>query len=290
MDTPTNKSPLTENGKGPAASSANDMNITLRRRYLDLEAQVEAVGDDEATLRRLVHEMDAVATDFIETNNGLAAYVAHRWAKREEDFEELYQQGLVTMWEYFLTWNVDQAAFTTYVMASLEGDIRRLNVKISGSETYYDRLGRGKLVEAVQSLTDRLGRAPSNLEVAAVTGMHVDRVARMRRDRVTSLNDPIDEEGTTRLDLLVDKAYEASDIAADDVERAWITQLAVATEELSIRDLYVLLRRDGLDGWPSETLAQLGSHLGLGREVLRRAETKARESITARGLRLPTPL
>ena len=251
---------------------------------------MESLPDGDPQFDTLQRELDSIASTFIEANTPLAVMIARRWCTNPADQEDLYQEGLTTLWEHFVAWDPARAAFSTYVMSSLEGDVRRLNVKLSANESYYDRLARGTLVDTVTQLTEQLGRSPSNREVAEATGMSRDRIGRMRRGRNVSLDAPLSADGATRGDLMATIDFDASVLGGDEVEIRWVTALASATAELSIADTVLLLRRDGLDGWAPETLAQLASHLGLGRELLRRAETRARTTITERGLTLPVPL
>jgi len=290
VDTTTKKSSPTVSGREPADSKANAKNAELRQRYLQLEEAIEALSADDPKMDRLTVQLDMVAQEFIEANSGLAAYMARRWAPKPTDFEDLYQVGLATMWEYFCTWDPSRATYSTWVMKNLEGDIRRANLKHQGQESYYDRLGRGRLVDAIERLSEQLGRAPSNAEVAAETGMHPDRVARMRKSRPISLDEARTDDGAALIDVLPAKAHLDDSLALDLTERQWLSVLSTATEDLDITELVVLLRRDGLDGWPADTLNKLAENMGIGREILRRTEARAREKITDAGLRLPVPL
>ena len=282
----TNKSSPTVVGGEPAVT-ASERNAAFRKRYLSIEAEMEELDDDDPRFGTLATDLGAIASEFIETNTALAVMIVRRWCTNPTDYEDLYQEGLTTLWEYFTSWDPARASYATYVMASLEGDVRRLNVKLSGAESYYDRLARGDLVHVIQTLTDGLGRQPSNHEVAAAMGVSRDRVARMRRPRSVSLDAPLSSEGGTRAEMLETSTFDTSALGGDDVEVQWVTALASATEQLNIADTVLLLRRDGLDGWAPETLAQLASLTGHGREVLRRAEAGARAAIAARGHALP---
>ena len=309
--THTTKSTSTARGEGPTENPVNERNTDMRARYLEAEADMSALSDqpsDAQAVKKLTRVLEDIAEEFISTNIGLATAVVQRWCKNQANAEDLLQEGIVTLWEYFLTWDPTRAKYSTWVMQSLEGDIRRLDLKLTGGEKYSDRLASGGLLDAIDHLKQVLGRNPSNAEVAERTGMTIDRVARMRRGKPVSLDDPIGTDGTTRADLIPDPYGDVkdalsnleiarhlhgsarvnyNDLPGSEAERLWVMAVANATASLTPTELYVLIRSEGLDGWPSETRSEIGDMLGLGREVVRRTEERARQAIIDRGLVLP---
>ena len=277
---------------------------------------MESLEANSLEFRNLRRELDAIGKEFLAGMDGLAYSIAHRWSTSAKDFEDLLQEGRYTIWEHFLTWDPAKAEFSTFVMASLSGDVARLQAKLNQHGSFRNTLGRSHVMAAVAEMQERLGRSPSNGEVSMELGMSLDRVALLRKGGVVSLdarvrNDDSDSRGEalTRKDLLVMETGEIGEVALDDlmglisdqvdtktlaggdkVEQIWLGALNKATAELSIRELVLLIRRDGLDGWEPEKIVQLAGRLELGREMLRRTEAKARESIEARGLRLPSDL
>lgn len=312
--THTTKSSSTARGEAPTENPVNERNTELRTRYLEAEAALAALTDDPSdalSAKKLTRVLEDIAEQFIDTNIGLAAAVVKRWCKNPANSEDLLQEGIVTLWEYFLTWDPTRAKYSTWVMQSLEGDIRRLDLKLTGQEKYSDRLARGPLLDAVDHLTRVLGRTPSNAELAERTGMTLERVARMRRGKTISLDDPIGSEGATRGDLVPDPygdfkdtragvelardlfgtaKVNVDDLPGTEAERLWVMALANTTASLTPTELYVIIRSEGLDGWPSQTRSEIGDMLGLGREVVRRTEERAHQAIIERGLVLPKAL
>jgi DNA-directed RNA polymerase sigma subunit (sigma70/sigma32) len=122
--------------------------------------------------------------------------------------------------------------------------------------------------------------------------MSPERVELLLRGVTVSLDAPTmgDDSSQSLGDTLIAERSDETLAGGDAVEQAWIAALKTATEDLSPLDFFLLVRRDGLDGWPAEKLSQLAAHLGLGREVLRRREAKARADIVQRGQRLPASL
>jgi len=297
--TTTKKSPATEDATASVGTGAEDRLVTklesdvhrrnrlLRERYIELSAEYEAAPDAIAE-RRIKRELDRIADEFVVVNAAFATAIVSRVKRRSPHFEDLYQESLTSLWKYFLTWDPERAKFTTYALTGMQGDVARHLTTVEGEGTYADTLARNRAWDAQETLTPKLGRKPTVAEIAQYTGLPEAQIKRAIRDRKTSLDKPVAVSDGSSVTLLDALASEQSVGPDDGTEDAWLSALSAATSRLSIRDTVLLIRRNGLDGWPEETLAQLASWLGVGREILRRAEARARETMTANGTRFPT--
>lgn len=274
---------------------------------------MEPLESTTGEFRSLERELDTIGKEFMSGMDGLAYSIAHRWSTNARDFEDLLQEGRFTIWEHFLTWDPTKAEFSTYVMASLSGDVARLQAKLNNHGSFRNTLGRSHVMACVAELREKLGRNPSNAEVSVTIGMSQERVALLRGGEMVSLDAPVNagepNETVTRGDLLAADEGELPDQVANDlvglisdkvdvrtlaggdrIEQIWLGALEKATADLNARELALLIRRDGLDGWEPEKIVSLAGRFELGREMLRRTEAKARKSISDKGLRLPTDL
>lgn len=136
-----------------------------------------------------------------------------------------------------------------------------------------EALARMERVKA--ELTNTLGRAPTDEEIARALGEDLERVraASLLLRPVLSLESSAgDLEDTTVGDLIADPAADP----ASDAERALIrSELLMALSELPPRERLVLALRTGLIGDRPLTLAEVGARLGLSRERARQLESEA---------------
>jgi DNA-directed RNA polymerase sigma subunit (sigma70/sigma32) len=111
--------------------------------------------------------------------------------------------------------------------------------------------------------------------VATLVGVTIDQVRRvLSPPRLESVDQPIGSDDSLTLGDIV----ESKDAGPDEVVSASLTLTALkefGIAALDHRELYVVVRRMGLDGEPEEKLADIGETLGLSREAVRQIEAKA---------------
>jgi RNA polymerase primary sigma factor len=140
-----------------------------------------------------------------------------------------------------------------------------------------------RISRAERDLAPRLGRMPTDEEVAEAARITVTQVGEVRAvaRAVTSLDKPISEaSGTTFQELLAG--------GEEDVEQEVTVNLAQealrdALDELPDREREVLKRRYGLNGERDpESLEEIGRRLGITRERVRQIEAEALERLAVR--------
>jgi RNA polymerase primary sigma factor len=133
-----------------------------------------------------------------------------------------------------------------------------------------------KLTKARRELTQQLGRAPTDEEIAEELDLEPARVAELRRIAMDTvyLETPVGEDDDGTLGDLVEDID--SDRPADMATFASLQdQLALALEGLSDRERQILVMRFGLADGRMRTLEEVGSHFRVTRERIRQLETKA---------------
>ena len=134
-------------------------------------------------------------------------------------------------------------------------------------------------------LTEALGHAPSDEEVAEAANLPLATVNRLRGSRqidVQSLNAPIsdgDPDGGEFQDFFQDDTEPAPDqqlIKLEDVEN-----LLSLLETLTEREQKVLRLRFGLDGEPIRTLDEVGTELNCTNERVRQIQNQALRKLHA---------
>lgn len=147
-----------------------------------------------------------------------------------------------------------------------------------------------KVKKATAELTQKLGRTPSDREIAAHMGVELDKVQTVRdlAQATTSLDTPVDDEGETSMgDLIAD--HTAENPIANLMREANSQIIAAVFDTLSTREAEILRMRFGINAEKAMTLEEVGDHYGLSKERIRQLEGKAlrklRNPIRAKMLR-----
>lgn len=273
---------------GLPASEGNPkhrLNAELRRQYLDVEARIseaEATGSTTSTIERLRKRADRILGEFCQANKGLVINPAKRFRRLDGNSSEDYAQaGFEGLVRSFLTWDPAKASFATWSRANISGEVRR---EVRRHEhpgiSYSDWTARVTVLSAVHSLADSLGRAPTHEEVATRTGYTATLVERVRAPKPDSLDRPVGDGESVLGDIV---SARLADVSSDDDPEQWLVRLGDTTTELSALELLALIRRVPLDGAPPQSLVEIADAFGIGREMLRRAEVRARAKLTQAG-------
>jgi RNA polymerase primary sigma factor len=268
--------PPTEATNGELAEATTDaMNLFLRelRRYPLLTA------DEEKELARRVEEGDSEAKErMINSNLRLVVSIARRYRNQGLTLLDLIQEGtlgLIRAVEKF-DWRRG-FRFSTYatlwiqqaIQRALANQSRVIRLPVHVVE-HQQRISR-----AERQLVTRLGRDPTDAELAEAARLPEERVAQVRDlpRAVTSLDRPVGEEGEATLGELI--AAEEPEPLADLEVSLQSELLERALSELPERDAQVLRMRYGLGGSEPRTLQEVGRELGVTRERVRQIEQGA---------------
>jgi RNA polymerase primary sigma factor len=141
----------------------------------------------------------------------------------------------------------------------------------------------GKMRRAASRLEEKLGRDPTDEELAVEVGTTSRRVTQMRMAaiRPASLDAPIDGEGVgSYAEAVADERAESPYEKLDGMARTVMVREIVQT--LDEREQAVLRLRFGLDEEPPKTLDAIGAELGLSSERVRQLQNAALKKVRCR--------
>jgi RNA polymerase primary sigma factor len=234
---------------------------------------------EERELARRKDEGDEWAKQrLIECNLRLVMSITRRYVNSGVPLLDLIQEGnlglmrAVEKFDYrrgfklstYATWWIRQAV--TRAIAD-QGRTIRLPVHV------VDQVR--KVTRARRVLAQKLNRDPLPAEIAAESGLSVERVHELLDlvEDPVSLETPVGEGDSMYGDMLEDVNAERPDAALSELLRG--TELEAALGRLSDRSRSVLELRFGLTGEKPSTLEQVGAELGVTRERVRQLETRA---------------
>jgi RNA polymerase primary sigma factor len=257
-----------------------------------LKLYVRQIGDgrlltpqEERELARRKDEGDEEAKRrLIESNLRLVMSITRNYTKAGVPLLDLIQEGnlglirAVEKFDYklgfklstYATWWIRQAV--TRALAD-QGRTIRLPVHVADQVK--------KLLRARRTLTQKLNRDPTEVELAKESGFSAERVKELLElvEDPISIHIPVGDGESSYGDLIEDTKSDPPDAATALKLRS--AELKRAMLGLSPRARSVLMRRFGLDGNPPQTLEQVGESLGITRERVRQLEARALRELRA---------
>ena len=263
-----------------AVSESADISDPVRQ-YLKAIGHVKLLtAEEEQTIAKKITEGDQEAKKkLIEANLRLVVSIAKKYVGRGLPLLDLIQEGniglmkAVDKFEYekgfkfstYATWWIRQA-----ITRAIADQAKTIRVPVHMVETI------NKVVRARRSLTQELGREPTNKEIADMLDEDEERIVEIMgfsQDPV-SMEAPVGDEDDSHLgDFVQDSnALSPEENAIAEMRRK---QIDLAMKDLTEREQEVIVLRFGLDGSQPHTLEEVGQMFHVTRERIRQIEAKA---------------
>ncbi|MEM9400442.1 MAG: sigma-70 family RNA polymerase sigma factor [Verrucomicrobiota bacterium] len=268
---------MTKNNKELQEAFQAYLNEIGKTRLLTRKEEVElaeriAQGDESARKR------------MIQANLRLVVKIARDYKNYGLPMLDLVSEGNLGLIRAVEKFDPNKGAkFSTYASWWIKQAIRRALANQSKTirlPVYLsDRVQKMRRIE--HQLTDELGRAPSEAEIASELQTTVAQINMLKRVSMETLS--LDASGTNEDDdyLLVERIGDQNiDAPSDTIEELNMQKTALeALKNLPPREFEILNLRFGLDGGEVQTLSEIGKTFNVTRERIRQLQNSALEKV-----------
>ena len=240
-------------------------------------------AEEEVILAKRIKAGDKKAAQLLTLANlRLVVSVAKKYARSGLDFLDLIQEGNIGLMKAVEKFDYSRGfKFSTYATWWIRQSITRA-IADQGRTVrlpvhMYETINRMRKVK--NELTTKLGRPPTNKELAEALGMtpekieYINKISQYSVSLTADKTEAHDDEAVSLSEIVSDVNQEGPDeIATQEILKHDVMQLL---KELPDRERRVLELRFGLVDGVVRTLEEVGREFGVTRERIRQIEAKA---------------
>jgi RNA polymerase sigma factor (sigma-70 family) len=255
-----------------------EANEELAIKYAQVKSDLALAREKKNTklIASLTVELNKIAEDFYIKNKALAVSMAKPFLNPgDPNAEDYINSAGLGLWEAFQRWDPTMGVtFGTFSRHFIKGRVMR-SVRASEyshiSQTDFNR--RKEVRDTFERLSESLGRTPTRAELSAELQLNVNAINRALAPATSSIDVTLGDGSTTFSDILGE--------AVDFYEKYLIESeansgLDYLLDELNDLELWVINARSGNLGTPDQSLVEVADQIGVGREIARRTEAKAK--------------
>lgn len=235
--------------------------------------------EEEIELAKRIERGDLAAKDqLVNSNLRLVISNARKYQGNDMPLLDLIQEGILGLIRATEKFDYRKGfKFSTYATFWIRESIQRAIANRARTIRIPVHIGQRerKIGRVVQELTGRLGREPTDEEIAAAAELDVREVRETREAArvVTSLDRPVGEEEDTSLGSLLPSDERGPEEEVEIALRG--DALRKALDRLPEREREVVKLRYGINGDDPTPLTETGRRLGISQDAVRRIERRA---------------
>lgn len=239
----------------------------------------------EKQIKRTRFRLEQIMEDILQTNRGLVMKSVSHFKRMTtpEEKAQYVAAGVVGLHEAAKSYDPNKGNFPAHAYwPILRAVLQAVN------EVEHPSLGerefalRKPVLQAYEELQGPVGEgAPTIDEIAALSGATPAQVERILPTRVTKgMGETWEERLAAKQAASIFDEVPPDPVVVDNAHEKLMKEMF---DCLTMEEVLVLMRHEGLDGWPSENFEKIGRWLGISREKARLINDRALNTLKTHG-------